>query len=89
MSGEGQYTYKWPRPSVTVDLLIHTVKERKVWLLLIQRKHDPFQGSWALPGEWSSSGSSSSGGGGSIGGSEGVVEPVLVVVGSNSIHDTS
>jgi ADP-ribose pyrophosphatase YjhB (NUDIX family) len=41
---------RWPRPSVTVDTLIFTVEERRVFLLLIQRKHDPYQGAWALPG---------------------------------------
>ena len=40
------YTYKYPRPSVTVDLVI--LKEEQ--LLLIQRANDPCQGQWALPG---------------------------------------
>lgn len=46
----GGYTYRWPRPSVTVDTLIFCVEDHKVWLLLIKRKNDPFKGSFALPG---------------------------------------
>lgn len=41
------FTYKYPRPSVTVDAILisplHSV-------LLIQRSGDPFKGKWALPG---------------------------------------
>ncbi len=44
------YTYKYPRPAVTVDMLVFRKKENKWQLLLIQRKHDPFAGKWALPG---------------------------------------
>ncbi len=44
------YTYKYPRPAVTVDILIFRKKENKWELLLIQRKHEPFAGKWALPG---------------------------------------
>lgn len=44
------YTYSYPRPSVTVDiLLMHPTKSG--WeLLLIERLHKPFEGMWALPG---------------------------------------
>jgi 8-oxo-dGTP diphosphatase len=43
------YTYDYPRPSVTVDVVIVSRQlPRKV--LLIQRKHEPFAGRWALPG---------------------------------------
>ncbi|MDA3819495.1 MAG: NUDIX hydrolase [Candidatus Delongbacteria bacterium] len=44
------YTYKYPRPMVTVDALVFAGygEERKV--LLIRRKNPPFQGKWALPG---------------------------------------
>lgn len=43
------YCYEYPRPSVTVDVVIVT-RERKPRVLLIQRKHDPFAGMWAIPG---------------------------------------
>jgi 8-oxo-dGTP diphosphatase len=44
-----QFCYDYPRPAVTVDVLIVTPgPERRV--LLIRRKHDPFAGMWALPG---------------------------------------
>ena len=40
----------FPRPSVTVDLVILTVQERDLKLLLVQRNEHPFKGRWALPG---------------------------------------
>jgi 8-oxo-dGTP diphosphatase len=44
------YTYEYPHPSVTVDMVIFTVRERRLELLLIERGGEPFKGSWALPG---------------------------------------
>jgi 8-oxo-dGTP diphosphatase len=44
-----KYTYDYPRPSVTVDIVLLT-RERKPRVLLIRRRHDPFAGRWALPG---------------------------------------
>ena len=44
------YTYKYPRPALTVDTVVFRKKEEKTEVLLIQRKNPPFQGSWALPG---------------------------------------
>lgn len=44
-----QFTYDYPRASVTVDLVVVT-KEAKPRVLLIRRKKPPFAGSWALPG---------------------------------------
>ena len=35
------YTYEYPRPAVTVDIIVVT-KERRPRVLLIRRKHDPF-----------------------------------------------
>ena len=40
----------FPRPSVTVDVVIFTVRDKRLTLLLIQRKGSPFEGHWALPG---------------------------------------
>ncbi|GMV83260.1 MAG: hypothetical protein AMXMBFR7_44440 [Planctomycetota bacterium] len=44
------YTYEYPRPSVTVDLAIFTIREGKLHVLLIRRGGQPFKGKWALPG---------------------------------------
>ena len=38
------------RPSVTVDIAIFTLREKKLQVLLIERKSWPFAGTWALPG---------------------------------------
>src|SRR5579859_3643782 len=44
-----QYCYDYPRPSVTVDIVLLT-REPTPRILLIRRKRDPFAGAWALPG---------------------------------------
>ncbi len=44
------YTYKYPRPAVTVDMLIFRKTKENLQLLLIQRDREPFQGFWAIPG---------------------------------------
>ncbi|MFQ5584934.1 MAG: NUDIX domain-containing protein [Calditrichia bacterium] len=44
------YTYPYPRPMVTVDILLVRLRQGKPEILLIQRKHSPFEGKWALPG---------------------------------------
>ena len=45
------YTYRHPRPSVTVDCVIFGLDESQdLKVLLIQRAHEPFAGTWALPG---------------------------------------
>jgi len=44
------YTYQYPRPAVTVDIiLIKNIAAAKE-ILLIQRGIEPFKGMWALPG---------------------------------------
>lgn len=45
----GRFSYDYPRPALTVDLVVAT-REARPRVLLIQRKKDPFAGSWALPG---------------------------------------
>jgi len=45
----GKYTYDYPRPAVSVDIVIVT-RELKPRVLLIRRGHEPFQGCWAIPG---------------------------------------
>ena len=44
------YTYKYPRPALTVDALIIAGYPGNPHILLIQRGRDPFAGMWALPG---------------------------------------
>ena len=45
----GKFTYKYPRPAVTVDIVVVT-KEKTPRVLLIRRGEEPFRGAWALPG---------------------------------------
>lgn len=44
------YSYKYPHPAVTTDLVIFTVRDAALNLLLIKRGGEPFKNSWALPG---------------------------------------
>ena len=44
------YNYPFPRPSVTVDIIIFRIFDDKPEVLLIKRTNDPFKGKWALPG---------------------------------------
>jgi 8-oxo-dGTP diphosphatase len=39
-----------PRLDLAVDVVAFTVHESRLKTLLIQRKHSPFQGKWAIPG---------------------------------------
>ena len=48
-NGGQKHTYNYARPALTVDVAIVT-REARPRVLLIQRKKDPFAGSWALPG---------------------------------------
>ncbi len=40
----------YPRPSVTVDVIIFTLRENDLQALLVKRGHPPFEGMWAIPG---------------------------------------
>src|SRR5438105_14893281 len=48
------YCYEWPRPGVTVDIVLFTVagtlNDLRLQVLLIERDEPPWQGKWALPG---------------------------------------
>jgi len=44
------YTYKYPRPALTVDCVVFGYDEGELKVLLIERGMDPFKGQWALPG---------------------------------------
>lgn len=43
------YTYEYPRPSVTTDIVVMTMDHPK-YILLIKRANEPFKDYWALPG---------------------------------------
>jgi len=40
----------YPRPSVTVDVIIFTLREADLQVLLVKRGHPPCEGMWAIPG---------------------------------------
>lgn len=44
------FSYPYPRPAVTCDCVIFTLRGEDLAVLLIQRASDPFKGHWALPG---------------------------------------
>ena len=44
------YCYPYPHPAVTTDVALFTILRRRLQILLIRRKCDPYQGCWALPG---------------------------------------
>lgn len=44
------FTYPFPRPSVTVDVALFAIVAGELAVLLVQRKHEPFEGAWAMPG---------------------------------------
>jgi len=40
----------YPRPSVTVDVIIFRLLDEDLQVLLVKRKFPPFEGKWAIPG---------------------------------------
>ena len=44
------YTYPFPRPSVSVDIIIFRQSENHNEVLFIKRGNEPYKGKWALPG---------------------------------------
>lgn len=44
------YSYPHPRPALTCDAVVFTMRGDDLVVLLIKRKSDPFKGRWALPG---------------------------------------
>jgi 8-oxo-dGTP diphosphatase len=40
----------YPRPAVTVDIVVLTIVDAELRVLLIKRNEHPFKGKWALPG---------------------------------------
>lgn len=45
-----QHCYEYPRPAVSVDIVLFRETENGREVLLIKRKNEPYKGSWALPG---------------------------------------
>lgn len=50
MVGKGPYVYSHSRPALSVDVLLFSLLQDKPRLLLIQRRAEPYKGTWALPG---------------------------------------
>lgn len=48
--GESYDVTQYERPSVTVDTVIFSLQRGELQVLLVQRKHWPYQGTWAIPG---------------------------------------
>lgn len=44
------HTYKYPRPALTVDMIVTRKVSSGQEILLIQRLNPPFKDQWALPG---------------------------------------
>jgi 8-oxo-dGTP diphosphatase len=49
-SAENYDPSRYDRQSVTVDVVIFTLQDRELHVLLVKRKHWPFEGRWAIPG---------------------------------------
>eukprot|EP01084_Bolivina_argentea_P145173 254518_1 len=49
-SAGGGFCYEYPRPAVTVDAVVFTVKREHACVLLIERGRPPYEGKFALPG---------------------------------------
>lgn len=45
-----RFSYEYPRPALTVDIVLFGFDEGDLKVLLIQRDLKPFKGGWALPG---------------------------------------
>jgi 8-oxo-dGTP diphosphatase len=50
MAERGKYIYDWPRPMVTVDIIVFAFDSGRWNVLLIKRRHEPFKNQWAIPG---------------------------------------
>jgi 8-oxo-dGTP diphosphatase len=44
------YTYEYPHPAVTTDIVIFTIRQDELKVLLIKRALPPHRNMWALPG---------------------------------------
>ena len=44
------FSYPYPHPAVTTDVVVFTILDGRLSLLLVERANPPHQGEWALPG---------------------------------------
>jgi len=44
------YTYEYPRPAVTADIMLFRRNGDSMSVLLVRRKNPPFKDKWSLPG---------------------------------------
>lgn len=44
------YSYSYPHPAVTTDIVIFTIHNQQLELLLVQRRSEPYKDCWAMPG---------------------------------------
>ena len=44
------YTYEYPRPMVTTDILVVSCVNSITYILLIKRRNNPYRDFWAIPG---------------------------------------
>jgi len=47
---ENAFSYEYPHPAVTTDVVVFTILDGRLSILLVKRANPPYQGSWALPG---------------------------------------
>jgi 8-oxo-dGTP diphosphatase len=50
MHKQKRYSYDYPHPAVTTDVVLFTIRTNSLSVLLIERKNSPYAGMWALPG---------------------------------------
>lgn len=50
MPARDRHCYDHPRPALTTDVVVFTLRAEQLQLLLIRRANPPFAGHWALPG---------------------------------------
>jgi len=49
-AAEQAFSYEYPHPAVTTDVVVFTILDGRLSILLVKRANPPYQGDWALPG---------------------------------------